>query len=60
MIANFYKTQVDRKCPKCGSLSITRSQRVDFTERMLAWVDVYPYRCQKHTCKHRFESFGRQ
>jgi predicted RNA-binding Zn-ribbon protein involved in translation (DUF1610 family) len=59
MISNFYKDQVERKCPKCGSLSLTRSQRVDFTERMLSWVDIYPYRCQKQTCKHRFESFGR-
>ncbi|WP_309730636.1 hypothetical protein [Chamaesiphon sp. OTE_75_metabat_556] len=59
MISHFYKAQAERKCPKCGSSSLTRSQRVDLTERMLALVDIYPYRCHKQTCKHRFESFGR-
>jgi hypothetical protein len=59
MISNLAKVRVDRKCPKCGSTDVNRSLRVDFTERVLALVNVYPYRCQKHTCKHRFESYGR-
>jgi predicted nucleic-acid-binding Zn-ribbon protein len=60
MISNLSKTQIDRKCPKCGSSDVTRSQRIDLTERMLALVNIYPYRCLKHTCKQRFESFGKK
>jgi predicted nucleic-acid-binding Zn-ribbon protein len=60
MISNSSKAQVERKCPKCGSSEVTRSQRIDLTEKLLSLVNVYPYRCQKHTCKHRFESFGKQ
>ena len=60
MITNFSKAQIERKCPKCGNSEVARSQRIDLVEKMLGVVNVYPYRCQKHTCKHRFESFGRE
>jgi predicted RNA-binding Zn-ribbon protein involved in translation (DUF1610 family) len=62
MISNISKAkaQVDRQCPKCGSTDIIRSQRVDFTEQIMAFINIYPYRCQKHNCKQRFESFGRR
>ncbi|WP_309738448.1 hypothetical protein [Chamaesiphon sp. OTE_20_metabat_361] len=59
MLSNLSKTQVDRKCPKCGCAEVVRSQRIDLTDRMLSLINVYPYRCQKHTCKNRFESFGK-
>ncbi|WP_146138330.1 hypothetical protein [Chamaesiphon polymorphus] len=59
MISNSSKAQVERKCPKCGSTEVVRSLRVNFSERVLGLVNIYPYRCQKHTCKHRFESYGR-
>jgi ssDNA-binding Zn-finger/Zn-ribbon topoisomerase 1 len=61
MISNFTKaqSQVDRKCPKCGSIDLNRSQRVDFEERLLSMINIYPYRCRQHTCQHRFQSFGR-
>ncbi len=60
MITNFSKVQVERKCPKCGHSDVVRSQRIDTIEKMLGIVNIYPYRCQKHTCKHRFESYGRE
>jgi predicted RNA-binding Zn-ribbon protein involved in translation (DUF1610 family) len=59
MISNFAKAQVGRKCPKCGSEELDRSQRVDFEDRLLSMVNIYPYRCRQHTCKHRFTAVGR-
>jgi predicted RNA-binding Zn-ribbon protein involved in translation (DUF1610 family) len=59
MLSNFAKAQRERKCPQCGSVELDRSQRVDFEDRLLSMVNIYPYRCRQHTCKHRFQSFGR-
>ncbi|WP_310426237.1 hypothetical protein [Chamaesiphon sp. VAR_48_metabat_135_sub] len=59
MLFSSSKVQVDRKCPKCGSLHTARSQRIDLDDRLLSLINIYPYRCQQHTCKQRFTSFGR-
>ncbi|WP_373538459.1 hypothetical protein [Chamaesiphon sp.] len=58
MISNA-KAQVERKCPKCGSADIARSQRVDLEDRLFSLINRYPYRCQQQPCKHRFYAFGR-
>ena len=59
MISNSSKDRVERKCPKCGCSEIARSQRVDLEDRLCSLVNLYPYRCQHQTYKHRFQAFGR-
>jgi predicted RNA-binding Zn-ribbon protein involved in translation (DUF1610 family) len=61
MISNLFasKSKAERQCPKCGSLQIARSQRIDLEDRLLSLINIYPYRCQQHICKHRFQATGR-
>jgi hypothetical protein len=40
-------------CPGCGSPNVSRSQRVDWQEKLECWIRrVLPYRCRK--CDLRF------
>jgi hypothetical protein len=59
MLFSSFKTQVARQCPKCSYPETVRSQRIDLDDRLLSLINLYPYRCQRHTCKHRFQGFGR-
>jgi len=44
-------------CPGCGSTNVSRSQRVDWEEKLMCWVRrALPYRCRK--CDLRF--YGRK
>jgi hypothetical protein len=44
-------------CPGCGSPNVSRSQRVDWQEKVMCWLRrVLPYRCRK--CDLRF--YGRK
>jgi hypothetical protein len=45
-----------RRCPACGKAEHWRSRRRGL-EGMLAWVDIYPYRCVG--CYGRFYAAGR-
>jgi predicted RNA-binding Zn-ribbon protein involved in translation (DUF1610 family) len=59
MIANSSQSKASHQCPKCGSLKVVRSQRVNLLERVISLVNIYPYRCQQHICKHRFQYWGK-
>ena len=44
-------------CPRCGTTDVSRSQRVDWQEKVTCWFRrVLPYRCRK--CDVRF--YGRK
>jgi predicted RNA-binding Zn-ribbon protein involved in translation (DUF1610 family) len=49
-----------RKCPKCGSQDVTRSQRVGLLDRTFSLLNNYPYRCHSHDCGIRFRAFGQK
>ncbi len=48
-----------RVCPKCDSEKVCRAHRVDSLDRVLAIVNIYPYRCRQFSCKSRFYQRGR-
>lgn len=44
-------------CPRCSSHSVTRSHRRGSLEHLIAWIELYPYRCV--ACYNRFFRLGR-
>jgi predicted RNA-binding Zn-ribbon protein involved in translation (DUF1610 family) len=50
----------NRKCPLCGRVEITRSQRNGLVDRVLSRLNNYPYRCHNGECGCRFRAFGKR
>jgi predicted RNA-binding Zn-ribbon protein involved in translation (DUF1610 family) len=47
-------------CPACGNERICRTHREGKRDRIISFINIYPYYCREHTCQHRFYRFGRK
>jgi ssDNA-binding Zn-finger/Zn-ribbon topoisomerase 1 len=48
------------KCPRCGTHNIRRTNRHrGWIDRLLTWINIYPYRCLDCPDRKRFYRFGR-
>jgi predicted RNA-binding Zn-ribbon protein involved in translation (DUF1610 family) len=45
------------ECPECGNTKVARARRHGM-DRIISFVNIYPYSCRTHTCKARFYRFG--
>jgi hypothetical protein len=45
---------MQRRCPACRNVSIRRTGRQGFIEKLLSIFHLYPFRCTNYECNHRF------
>jgi hypothetical protein len=60
MRRNEDRAMTTHKCPECGTHKVCRASRHGTLERVLAIVNVYPYRCRQCPSRKRFYNFGRR
>jgi ssDNA-binding Zn-finger/Zn-ribbon topoisomerase 1 len=60
MLAREHRAITTHKCPKCGTHKVRRANRYGTLDRVLSFVNIYPYRCCQCLSQKRFYSFGRR
>jgi predicted RNA-binding Zn-ribbon protein involved in translation (DUF1610 family) len=60
MLADENRAMTTHKCPECGTNKVRRANRCGTLDRVLSYLNIYPYRCRECLSRKRFYSFGRR